>query len=285
MKKIAICLLTLLVAISSLAAGQDGSNRKIYDRVASEVAGDTVLPMSELTVRVALSMLGTPYVGGTIEGEKEELRIFLDRTDCILFVETCVCMALTFKGMEITQSEGLRTSQPSYELFCSNVRNMRYRAGTVDGYASRLHYTSEWILQAEHNGIMTEYTGKTGIPRQQRFSFMSEHSDLYPSLKDNPGQIALIRKVEHRLDSAGPYHFVPQSRLRELSDAGEIQSGDIIFIISGADGLDISHVAIAYEQDGAMHFIHASSKAGKVIIEPSTLADYASRGIRAARLL
>lgn len=54
--------------------------------------------------------------------------------------------------------------------------------------------------------------------------------------------------------------------------------------ISPREGLDLAHVAIAYEQNGEMHFIHASYGAKKVIIEPKTLADYATNGIRISRL-
>lgn len=284
MKKIVICLLAVFCFIRLGAAGQDKANRVIYEKVASAVAGKTALPLSDLTVQVALAMQGTPYVGGTLEGDREELRIFLDRTDCILFVETCVCMALSFKGLAVSQDGGFRHAAPSYGLFCDNVRNMRYRGGTVDGYASRLHYTSEWILQAERNGIMKEYSEDIGSTKEQHFSFMTTHSDLYPSLKGDERQTSLVRDAERRLEAAGPYHYVSQECLRTLP-AGSIRNGDIIFIVSGAEGLDISHVAIAYEQDDGMHFIHASSKAGKVIIEPRTLADYASRGIRVARLL
>jgi len=283
-KKLIIVLAALLCCFAANAADGDAVNREIYGKVAASVTDKAALPVSELTVQVALSLLGTPYVGGSIEGENEELRIFLDKTDCILFVETCICMALSFKGIEIVQGGPSADVEPSYELFCDNVRNMRYRGGEVNGYASRLHYTSEWILQAQANGVMKEYSREIGVPREQRFSFMTSHADLYPVLKDNPSQIALVKAAERSLEDAGPYYYVPQTVLKDASASDKVKSGDIIFIVSGAEGLDISHVAIAYENEGAMHFIHASSKAGKVIIEPRTLAEYASRGIRAARL-
>lgn len=282
MKKLVLLILAAAFCMQTRAADQDTINRGIYGKVAAAVSDKTALPLPDLTVQVALSMLGTPYVGGTLEGDTEELRIFLDRTDCILFVETCVCMALTFKGLAITMGCPPQPAEPSYELLCANIRNMRYREGAVCGYASRLHYTSEWILQAEGNGVMKEYTEDLGVRKEQHFSFMSSHPDLYPSLKESPAQTGLVKAAEKRLESASPYYFVPQGRLRE--NHGAIRSGDIIFIVSGAEGLDISHVAIAFEQPDGMHFIHASTKAGKVIIEPKLLSDYATRGVRLARL-
>lgn len=282
MKRIAFILLAALCCLQARAADQDSINREIYGRVASAMAGKEGLSTGELTVQIALSMLGTPYVGGTLEGETEELRIFLDKTDCILFVESCICLALTFKGLAIVQDGEPAPAVPSYELYCANVRNMRYRGGVVDGYASRIHYTSEWIRQAEKNGILKEYTAEIGNPKEQHFSFMTSHVDLYPRLKESPAQTELVREAEKRLEAAGPYHYVPQTVLNDPLKANRIHCGDIIFIMSGAEGLDIAHVAIAYEKDGAMHFIHASSKEKKVIVEPRTLAAYATRGIRVA---
>lgn len=284
MKRLLFIVLAAAFCLQARAADQDTINREIYGRVASAMAGKENLSTGDLTVQVALSMLGTPYVGGTLEGGTEELRIFLDKTDCILFVESCICIALTLKGLAIIQGDLPQQATPSYELYCDNVRNMRYRGGAVDGYSSRIHYTSEWILQAEKNGILKEYTEEIGIPKEQHFSFMTSHADLYPRLKESQAQTELVRAAEKNLEAAGPYHYVSRDRLNDPEKAGAIRSGDIVFIISGAEGLDIAHVAIAYGKDGAMHFIHASSKEGKVIVEPRTLAEYASRGVRLARL-
>ena len=57
------------------------------------------LSVSELMVIAAKEMLGTPYVAGTLEEDplKEQLRIYLTKTDCILFVETCLNLARTVK--------------------------------------------------------------------------------------------------------------------------------------------------------------------------------------------
>lgn len=287
MKKILISLAFILATGTILAARdmQENVNRAIYDKVMASVSGNTDLGMGELVAKIAVSLYGTPYVASTLEGEKEELRIYLDKTDCILFVESCVCLALTAKGRRIVQGGTPLPAGPSYELYCDNVRNMRYRNGTVEGYASRLHYTSEWLFQASLNGILEEYTGKKGSEITQHFSFMTRHTALYPALAASPGEVARIREAEKMLEARAPYWSISQEQLRDSSVAAEIRKGDIVAFISTAEGLDISHVAIACPgEDGQMHFIHASSKAGKVIFEPETLADYARKGIRLARL-
>lgn len=307
---------------------QESVNREIFARTLEAVSGAADAPMGELVVRIAESFMDTPYVGGTLEVEPEALRICMDKTDCILFVEMCTCLALTFKGVDLAVAGRDRTVQgvapsrhgtvqhgtvqevapsrhgtvkdgtlrdgtvtdralravPSYELFRRNVQAMRYRRGIVDGYASRIHYTSEWILQAERMGIMEEFSGELGVEYGQAFGFMSAHPDSYAQMRDKVAREA-IAAVEKELETHAPFHFVPQERLRDASVAAQIHDGDIIFLMSRAKGLDIAHVAIARRVDGELHFIHASSKAGKVILEPRTLADYAANGIRVARLL
>lgn len=240
----------------------------------------TLMPVDSLTsggpmVKAALEFLGTPYAAGTLETIPERLTVNLRETDCILFVETCTAMTVLIKNSSDTI--------PSFRDFCETIRRLRYRDGKTDGYASRLHYTSEWLQQAEDKGILKEITHEYGMPLRQKFSFMSSHSGLYPQLKNNPGTTAMIRAVEERLDTAAAYYQIPADDIPAMEQ--NIKDGDIICFTSRTEGLDITHVAIAYRnKDGALHFIHASSKAGKVIIEPSTLSGYCRTGIRIARL-
>lgn len=277
-------LLTLFQAIGSCRdRNQEDINREIFARTL-EISSDAAdAPMGELVVRIAESFMGTPYVGGTLEVEPEELQICMDKTDCILFVEMCTCLALTIKGIDLAAVAMDTEEAPSYELFCRNVQAMRYRRGIVDGYASRLHYTSEWIIQAEKLGIMEEFSAEIGQEYTQSFSFMSGHPDSYRQMRD-PATREAIAAAEKDIEAHAPFYYVSQERLRDASVVSSIRDGDIIFLMSRAKGLDIAHVAIAREVNGEMHFIHASSKAGEVILEPRTLADYAANGIRVARL-
>lgn len=273
MKKIlTILFAVLMLSITVSAQTQDETNRAIFDRVYSAVKDKADLPMPELVVTIAQQFLGTPYVAGTLEETPEQLRVFLDKTDCILFVEMCSCFALTVKS-----------DKPSYELLCDNIRNMRYRGGKVEDYASRIHYTSEWILQNTANGVLREYTQELGEQYEQQFFFMTAHRDRYKQLADST-LFVKIQAVEQYLNKQTPYYYISQERLRKPEIISQIQSGDIVcFVSKPGNGIDIAHVAIAYEVDGEMHFIHASYGAKQVIIEPKTLADYATNGIRVCR--
>ncbi len=240
------------------------------------------LPSDELLVEVAKCFFGTPYVAGTLEGSPETLKIDINKTDCILFVEQCVAITYLIK----TAPEGY---VPTFEDFCGQIQRMRYRGGVVDGYSSRLHYTSEWIMQNEEAGLIREITAELGgKPLEQKFYFMSEHADAYAALKGNPEETGRIREIEGRLELAAEYFYIPAAEIPDMVD--KIKDGDLVFFTSRVGGLDITHCAIAYvvfdkeDCSKSLHFIHASSKAKKVIIEPKTLAEYTKTGIRVVRL-
>lgn len=273
MKKILTILVALLVLTSvSAQQTQEETNRAIFDSVYTALKDKAALPMPELVTEIALQFLGTPYVASTLEQTPEQLRVFLDKTDCILFVEMCTCFALTMKQ-----------AHPSYEALCENIRKMRYRNGIVEDYSSRIHYTSEWILQNRKNGILTEYTQTLGEEYEQAFFFMSSHRERYKQLADT-AQFLKIQRVEQYLNEQKPYYYISQERLHQPEIISQIHNGDIVcFVSKQGNGIDIAHVAIAYEVEGTMHFIHASYVAKRVIIELKTLADYATNGIRVCR--
>ena len=249
----------------------------IYTRTIQELLPYAGLPAGELMIKTAGMFYGTPYKSGTLETVPEALTVNLHETDCILLVETCTAMTLLLK--EYTDG-GI----PSFEDFCAMLRTLRYRYGITDGYPSRLHYTSEWLLQAQDNGFLKEVTAELGgIPLNQVFSFMSSHRDNYPRLREDDGALGLIRRAEERLDTAAACFYIPSERIPEIEDS--ILDGDIICFVSTVSGLDITHTGIACrEEDGSLHFIHASMKEGKVVLETRTLAEYARSGIRVARL-
>ena len=45
-------------------------------------------------------------------------------------------------------------SAPTWERFGTAIERMRYRGGDRGGYASRLHYFSEWIRDGESRGLV-----------------------------------------------------------------------------------------------------------------------------------
>lgn len=247
-----------------------------FNEVMSFLADSRDASMPETVIKVAKHLVGTPYVAYTLEIEPEQLTVNTRETDCILFVEMCLAMSLTSKE-----------ENPSFEKYCDNLRNLRYRDGVVDGYASRLHYTSEWILQGESRGIFHEITGEIGgKPYDQKFSFMSTHPDSYKQLKNDPAQLEKIKEVEKNLERHD-YFVIAKSDLGQ--SVPEIKNGDIVCFNDSHEGLDIAHVGYAYWKTDDLHFIHASFTRKQVIINETPLVDYTNgvkghNGLRVVRL-
>lgn len=228
----------------------------------------------EMLENAALQMLGTPYVAGTLDTPgKETLTVNLTRTDCILLVETCFNLTLCAQRMET-----------SFIDLCDRIRESRYRDGTVGCYADRIHYTTEWIRKGERRGLLEDLTldlGGEPYP-DHPIRFMGDHPDKYP-LMDDPGA---IRAVEKELNKV-PVTYIPKEQIRGIEM--EILPGDIICFVTKVAGLDISHVGIAHISGGKVGFIHASSTAGKVIVDARSIADYAASqnscaGIKVVRM-
>ena len=269
-------------------------DQRVYEKVMNVLLPLRSESMPVLIMKAAEVMQDTPYVGGTLEQVPEMLTVSLARTDCILLVEACVCMALTAK-----------LDNNSFEAFCENLRKFRYRDGVTAGYESRIHYTSEWIQQVEKRDLAKEMSRKiAGTRLDQTFSYMSVHSDKYPALAGHRQLTESIATMEKDL-SGEKYYYIPKTQLEEALD--QIQHGDMICFVSNKEGLDITHVAFAYESyicehdccpDGRgcpngqrrLGFLHASSKAKKVVLDEMTLTGYVNtaescKGIRIVRFL
>lgn len=282
MKQILILVCTLFAFVQGAAAFEKGDARftqkdvENFQEVMNLLAPDRDLPMSELVIKVAKHFLGTPYVAGTLEIEPERLTVNTRETDCILFVEMCLAMSLTVKEAE-----------PTFEKYVDNLRQLRYRNGKVDGYASRLHYTSEWIIQGETRGLFQEVSRQCGgSVLDQKFNFMSTHPASYKQLKDNPKAVAKIRIAEQNLET-WDYWYIPKADLPECIK--NIKTGDIIGFNSSTPGLDIAHVAYAYWEGDTLTFIHASYTEKKVVINKTPLVPYTNgikghNGLRVIRL-
>jgi cell wall-associated NlpC family hydrolase len=212
-----------------------------------------------LMVRAANALLGQPYVAGTLEElPDEKLCVYLTRTDCILFVETCLGLV-----------QAAQRNTVSFDHFVSELQQSRYRDGVCSRYEDRLHYTTEWARQGVARGVLEDMTEALGGVRYDHpVHYMSMHPDAYPRMTD----VDAIRAVEASINAA-PSTYIPKSALKGA--LGGIRNGDILLFTTTVDGLDVSHCAIAKVEAGKpVRFIHASTGAMKVILEPRTLEEY-----------
>ncbi|RRQ49909.1 DUF1460 domain-containing protein [Maribacter algicola] len=229
-------------------------------------------------VAVGKTFLKTPYVAKTLEiGNTETLVINLQGLDCTTFVEN----VLTFSLM-------LKEDKTTFDDFTRTLETIRYKDGDLDGYASRLHYFSEWIANNTEKGLIEDITGEIGGNQITKdINFMSEHRDLYPFLADDTN-FEKIKTSENFLNSQ-PICVLAQDEI--ANNEHLIQSGDIIALATSINGLDVTHTGIATrEADGRIHLLHASTGSMEVEVSEKPLAEYLKKikgntGIMVARPL
>lgn len=224
-----------------------------------------------------LKFLDTPYKAGTLEtGDAESLIINCNEVDCTTFVEYVLAMSLCpQQGVQMKESD-----------FACNLQRIRYRDGEIDGYTSRLHYISDWINNAVSRGFLEDMTAAfSPFKLKLSLSYMSTHPELYQSLKKSPENVAQMAEYEKALNGK-EVHYLPKDKLKP-SGLPWIKSGDIIALTTNVSGLDVSHMGIAIDVKGELHLLHASSKAGKVIVSKNTLSQMLnnSRSLTGIRVL
>ena len=260
----------LSVAWCSGQANYTQTDSLIFEQYCETFSSKKNLPVSELMVESALFFCDSPYVGQTLDipVKKETLIINLREFDCTTLVENCLALSLTLKSGDV-----------SFKNFSEYLRKIRYRGGVIDGYTSRLHYSSDWMFEKEKDGFLNNISELTGGQKiNKNISFMSTHSSLYPYLKNNPEEIKKIKNIEEKLNKRGGWYVINK---RDILNTNEkIRNGDIILFSTTISGLDFSHMGIAYKKDGRVTFIHASSKAKKVTIEKHNLSQYCTNSTK-----
>lgn len=260
------CLWVILCCASQYMGAQEiicsaREKRAVENKILeiSEISGSDY---GEIMVEVGKTFLKTPYVAKTLEiGESEALVVNLHGLDCTTFVENVLAF-----GMMLT------AGQENFDAYARNLETIRYEDGKLNGYASRLHYFSEWISNNEQKGLLKDITAQIGGTEiTKTINFMSTHRDLYPFLKQNEN-FEKIKASENKLNSRA-ICVLPQDQI-ETREA-LIHSGDIIALTTDIEGLDITHTGIATrEADGRIHLLHASTGSGQVEVSKLPLSEY-----------
>ena len=239
-------------------------------------------PVTEIITAYANMLLDTPYVGGTLENsEGEKLVINVDELDCMTFVETVYALTRTTLN-----------GRYSWLDFAHNLENLRYRGGAMDGYASRLHYFSDWVIDNQHRGNVREITRDfDGIRDMVRtINFMSQNRDKYPALADSL-TYEKIKSVEigYRQHK---FAYIKSTGFNNKKFVSVANSGDIIAMVTKTDNLDVAHLGLVIIDKEAKkpYIIHASLTGKKVQIEKDDLAEFLRRnrswaGVRVFRII
>jgi len=236
-------------------------DKEILKQVLDLYSAEKDTNISALMLKVGSFFQLTPYVAHTLESAEEKLIINLREMDCTTFAENCLAISRTIKS-----------DTQSFDQFASELQEIRYRDGHMEGYTSRLHYFCDWIFNNEQAHLvkdMSEEIAQTPFPKQ--INFMSMHPDSYRQLKDSIPLVEAIAAQE-KLISARKMFFIPETKIAELENM--LMDGDIVGITTDIDGIAIQHVGILIRQEGNIHLMHASSKAEKVVISDITLEEY-----------
>lgn len=264
MRKIYILFLFFtMVLVTNAGVVYTKQDSLIYEKYISQLKTDATLPIGEVIVKTALFFRETPYVASTLDNnQSEQLVINLRQLDCTTFVENCIALSRTIK-----------TGNYLFSNFCHQLQSIRYRDGKIEDYTSRLHYVTDWIYDNTKKGILKDETlALGGIKDTKAIHFMSTHTDAYKPLRNDIRMQEKIVGIEQQINNRAEYYVLKKENINKVS--AQIKNGDIIAFATSIDGLDYTHISIAYHYNGKLTFIHASSRSMKVIIEPQTLSDY-----------
>lgn len=235
---------------------------------------------SNLMLFFGRKFIGVPYVGKTLERNKEErLVVNLRELDCTTFVEQVLALALS-----------ARDGKTSFSAFCDHLRDIRYEGGKV-GYGTRQHYFTLWILDNEKQGLVKEINSPNPpftATQTVKVNYMTLHPQYYPMMKGNKQLIKQISSLEQRI-SGLRFPYIPKTTIANSRlFRRTIHSGDILAMLTSKAGLDTSHIGIAVWHRDGLHLLNASSLRKKVVEERMTLKQYmksqrSQTGIRVVR--
>jgi hypothetical protein len=277
----------LAIARPAPATGPDRdpnvfTGRETFDRLLALArdGGWSDLPIGDRIGAVGMALRQTPYVDATLElyADREVCSVNLRGLDCVTFFET----ALAFARM-------LRRGGRTPEALLAEVAFTRYRGGRLTDYASRLHYTSDWLFDNDRKGVARLITRE--LPGAARFakrvSYMSTHPEAYRQLRASSDLVREIARLEAEIN-AREMDYLPKEKV--AAAAPLLRTGDIVGVTTALAGLDCAHTGLCYRDPaGVVRFLHASTTRKAVILD-GDLATYLARvsthtGIMVARPL
>ena len=246
MRACAIKLILFLLCITQLAAyGQSGNQPLSFqDFLITSASGARRSP--EDLVERALLLLQVPYASGTLIGGPQQQETFVARCDSL------DCMLL----LELVLAAG------DSILTADSLKAQRYDNRKC-AWEHRLHFFSDWLERG---------------PR------------LLDAGATIPGSQAVLRSINCKSDGTRWLQGVPCSKrtlhrvVVNRSTLPYLRHGDLLGFWSNLDGLDVTHVGLLVIEDDTPFLLHASSRAGAVVMEPLFEYPNLERGLLVLRL-
>lgn len=219
-------------------------------------------PIGDAIVEIGRTFLGTPYLANALEVPGEErLVVNMRGLDCVSFYENALTLARCVK-----------LGQTTFEDYKAQLQWIRYRDGKIDGYPSRLHYTSDYFYDNARRGTWKEMSKDLGGGVfVNTVSFMSAHPESYRQLNEDPKLLPVIADQEKAINARTRY-YIPKEKVKEIED--RLQNGDILGTTTNFPGLDTSHTGIVVKENGVTKFMHAPLAGKQVLISDKPLNEY-----------
>jgi hypothetical protein len=240
----------------------------------------TALPIGARVAAMGELLLGTPYVGGTLDADTgaEALVVNLRGLDCVTFYENALALARVIREYPL----------PTMSDYQRELTLLRYREGEIEGFHSRLNYSVDYFLDGVMKRIFSSMTNDVGDGHiafdSSKIDFMTRHRKLYHQIAKDEAEFREIQNDEDALNARPSFVYIPKSEIEQCES--KIETGDILGIVTDLPGLDCSHTGIAIRlKDGRIHFMHASSLMHKVIISEEPLAEYLTHSKRQIGIL
>lgn len=282
-----VLLLVLLIVFPESLNSQETSiadkDEAIFNEYVSYIASFKTALLETILEKTARFFIGTPYVAHTLDGSMDEaLVVNLRELDCVTFVENVLALSFAARSNNLTM-----------DYYKERLTEIRYRNNEISDYASRLHYTSDWIFENQKNNLLENVSKQlSGLKETKRIDFMSSHRSAYKQLADDDAMLSKIVEIENSINNRGGFYYLPKELIAE--NAKEIPQMAVVGFVTSIDGLDTTHVGFAYHEkngeNGKLTFIHASSGKMEVEIDTKSLSDYCNshkncKGIIVAKVL
>lgn len=248
---------------SALSPHQRAKLETWFETVGSPSPGET---FGHYLARAARIQHGVAYAHEIAPPGEEPLRVDLDRFECVSFIEESLAVARC----------GFR-AEASADCFERELERSRYRGGRRDGYASRLHYFSDWIEDNEIRGRVRDLTASLGgTPVTRPFFHISRRVVARAPISEaaKASFLAGIGREEARL---GARPHVVLSRDAAPAALGGLDDGDILAFVYDRPGLLVHHAGFVLRVSGEPRLLHASSYHGRVVITASDVSSYLLR--------
>lgn len=172
--------------------------------------------------------------------------------------------------MALARSTGMQGAD--WRTYASMLENVGRMKGEDKGFASKLKYGSQWIVDNIYRGNikdMTEYFEGSTF-KTKTLDHFTRNRDLYPALADS------ATYEEQRMVEMGFYsHKIPHVKKQTINNRNFselLKDGDIIMLLPKEPDYDLYDVGVVEIKEDGPHLIHLSREAGKVTADEYPLS-------------